>query len=302
MKQKPSLIVGLSLMAFAVVMVLFLQKKEDAPPAESPNQTNHTRISQRQEAGLTPHSPRERKEIDDMAQLERKKMTALWIENASASFALTKNFLIVDLSLSAQEVAELDQIFSRRESQLAGLLNGEAADDIESIRKICAILRNKGLREDLAGMLTPEKLAAFDANEATRERETIEARAYRDMAEINDLVSLTDSQKQQALAALLKSAPAHVEQEADTRAFLTLHYGQMLTDADSSAIRGMANMLDAALKYEMPADPYGSQPYQQWTQDKKTQRINSSLSALENTLDEEQLTRYRDYLETEPAW
>jgi hypothetical protein len=83
---------------------------------------------------------------------------------------------------------------------------------------------------------------------------------------------------------------------------MTLHYGQVLTDVDSSAIRGMSNMLDAALKYEMPADGLDNPSYQQWTEDNKTERINSSLSALQQILDEKQLTRYRKHLENEPAW
>jgi hypothetical protein len=296
------IISAISLMAIAVVMFLFHQKKADHPPAETRDQTSRTRASQRQEDSQASHSKQKRNERDEMAQLERTRLRTFWTNNASAGFALSKKNLIADLSLSAEEAAELDEIFARRESELADLLGGDDADDVETLRKICALLRNKDLREDLVGVLSPEKLATFDANEATRERETIEARAYRDMADINDVVPLTDSQKQQVLAALMKIAPATVEQEADARAFMTLHYGQMLTDVDSSVIRGLTHMTDAALKYELPAANPDSPPYQQWTQDNKTQRINNSLSVLQQILDEKQLTRYREHLEAEPAW
>jgi hypothetical protein len=154
----------------------------------------------------------------------------------------------------------------------------------------------------LAGVLSPEKLATFDANAATRERETIEARAYSDMADINSLVQLTDVQKEQLLAVLIKTAPAKVEQEADARAFMTLHYGQMLTDVDSSSIRGLANMISAGLKDEMPDFTVGSSQYQQWTRTNKTERIENELSALRNILDDKQLSRYREHLEAEPDW
>ena len=180
--------------------------------------------------------------------------------------------------------------------------SGEAADDGETMREICGLFRNKGLREDLAGILSAEKLATFDANEANRERETIEARAYREMADINAVILLTDNQKQPVLAALMKSAPARVEQEADARAFMTLHYGQMLTDVDSSSIRGLANMVSAGLNYEMPAVEIDSSHYQQWTQANKAERIGHELSILQPILDEDQITRYREHLEAEPAW
>lgn len=302
MKHKPTFIIGLTLVVVGVVMLLLTQKKGQPSPATTPDPTNLTRTSHRQQESQTAHSPRQRNEQEEMALLERKNMTALWTQNASAGFDLTKKYLVTDLNLSAEESSKLDQIFARRESEIAGLLNSNEADDVETMRKVCALLRNKGLREDLAAILSPEKLATFDANEAARERETIEARAYRDMAQINDVVSLTEVQKKQALAALMKSAPVNVEQEADTRAFMTLHYGQMLTDVDSSAIRGMSNMLDAALKNELSSADINGPYYEQWTQDNKTRRINNTLSALQNILDKKQLTRYQEHLEAEPAW
>jgi hypothetical protein len=302
MKQKPSFIIGLSIVTIAVVMFLFIQKKDAPSPLETRDQTSLTRASQRQDESQTAHSPRERKEREQTAQQESKKLTSFWTQNASAGFALSKKYLVTDLNLSAEESSKLDQIFARRESELADLLNGDAGDDVETMRKVCALLRNKGLREDLAGAISAEKLARFDADEADREHETIEARAYRDMADINAVVLLTDSQKQQALAALMKNAPEKMEHEADARAFMTLNYGQILTDVDSSSIRSLAAMLSAGAGDGMPDADIESSQYQQWVQANKTERIELELSALERILDEKQLTRYRDYLESEPAW
>ncbi len=211
-----------------------------------------------------------------------------------------------DLNLNAGQSAELERIFARREKELADLLAreqpGKAGIGQETFRKICALLRNIGLREDLAGVLSVQQLATFDANEANRARETVEARAYRDMADINAVVLLTDSQKQQALAALINNASAKVEQEADARAFMTLHYGQMLTDVDSSSIRGLSNMVSAGLKNDTPDTDIDSPQYQEWAQANKTKRIESELSSLQDILDEKQFTRYREHLENEPTW
>jgi len=236
----------------------------------------------------------------------KQEQLALWSQNASAGLAQAKKNLVEDLDLSAKEAMAVEIIFGRRALELSDLLSnmltGEAANDMEQFRKICALLRNKGLREDLAGVLSPQKLADFDANEATHERETIEARAYRDMADLNAVVLLTDSQKQQALAALIRNAPEKMEHEADTRAFMSLNYGQMLSDVASSSIRGLANMVSAGLNDEMPDVEIESPQYQQWAQKNKTERIENELSALKNILDEKQLARYREHLEAEPLW
>jgi hypothetical protein len=303
-------IIALSLAVIAAFIALFKYLKEDPSPARNVGtESSQTRSSDRQQEGISTESKEERLARAAREELVRKvkqKQLAFWSQNASAGLAQAKKNLTADLNLSAEEAAEVEKVFARRETELGGLLarmhSGEAADDTEHFRRICAFLRNKGLREDLVGVLSPQKLASFDANEANRGRETIEARAYRDMADINAVVLLTDSQKQQAFAALMKSAPARVEMEADTRAFMTLNYGQMLTDVDSSSIRGLANMVSAGLNYEMPAVEIDSSQYQQWTQANKAERIEHELSILQPVLDEDQLARYREHLEAEPAW
>jgi hypothetical protein len=310
MNSKKSSIIALSLVAIAAFIVWLNHSKDDPSPAmNAGTEASPPRNSDRKREGNSTETNEER-----LARVAREKMVrevkqkqlTFWSQNASAGLAQAKRNLVADLNLSAEETAEVEKVFARREAELAGLLaamhSGEVADDMEHFRRICALLRNKGLREDLLGVLSPPKLASFETNEANRASETIEARAYRDMADINAVVLLTDSQKQQALAALIKNAPAKVEQEADARAFMTLNYGRMLTDVDSSSIRGLSNLVSAGLNYEMPDVEIDSSQYEQWTQANKAERIANELSALQNILDEKQLARYREHLEAEPAW
>jgi hypothetical protein len=303
-------IIALSLVVIAAFIVLSKYLKNDPSPAmNADSEVIQIRNSDRNRQGNPAETNEERQaRITREKQVREVKQTQLtfWSQNASAGLAQAKENLVEDLDLPANEAAEVANIFARRELELSGLLakmhSGEPADDTEHFRKICALLRNKGLRDDLAGVLSPQYLATFDANETTRERETIEARAYRDMADLNAVVLLSDSQKQQALAALMKNAPEKMEHEADTRAFMTLNYGQMLADVDSSSIRGLTNMVNAGLNDEMPDIEIESSQYQQWAQDNKTKRIENELSALNKILDEKQLSRYREHLEAEPPW
>jgi hypothetical protein len=303
-------ILALSLVAIAVLIVLFNYLKDDPSPAmNAGTAASPTRNSERKRLGNPAETNEEgqaRITREEQVREVKQKQLTFWSQNAAAGLTQSKNNLVADLKLSAEEAAGVEKIFARRDTELASLLakmhSGEAAHDVETMREICALLRNKGLRKDLAAILSPEKLSTFDTNEANRERETIEASAYRDMANINAVVLLTDTQKQQVLAALMKNAPANVEHEADARAFMTLNYGQMLTDVDSSSIRGLANMVSAGLNYEMPDVDFDSSQYQEWTQTNKTERINNELSALQPILDEKQLARYREHLEAEPPW
>lgn len=310
MKSKTSVVIAVCLVVVAGFVVFSKHLKNvPSPSNDAVSGMSHPRNSDRKRENNPAESAEERNARVAREEVQREvkqKQLTFWSQNATAGLAQAKNHLVEDLELSAKEAMAVEIIFARREAELsellAKMLSGEAADDMEQFREICALLRNKGLREDLAGVLSPRELAAFDANETTRERETIEARAYRDMADLNAVVILTDFQKQQALAALIRNAPEVMEHEADTRAFMTLNYGQMLADVDSSSIRGLANMVSAGLKNEMPDANIESSQYQQWAKANKTERIDKELSALKNILDEKQLVRYREHLQAEPPW
>ena len=216
-------LIALSLVAIAASVALIHHLNQTPSPAVNQGEIP---IQPRQSPGKHKGSS-SLPATESLTQDAKQTQLDLWSKNGSAGLALSLKNLIADLQLSPEETAAVKQIFARRESELTALLtamySGEAADDRQQFMKICALLRNKGLRNDLASVLSASNLAAFDANEANRQRQSIEARAYRDMADINSVVLLSDSQKQQALAALINKAPDKVEHEADTRAFLTLN-------------------------------------------------------------------------------
>ena len=164
---------------------------------------------------------------------------------------------------------------------------------------ICALVRNKGLREDLENVLSEQQLQAFDEREERREQDTIEARAYRDLAKINAVVQLKDSQKQEVLGILLEQAPERIEQEADARAFMSLTYGELANTMDTFLVRGLGNMMNSDAG-QNPNVEYGSTEHQQSVQEQNATRIARELSSLKEVLDDDQLARYRKHLETEP--
>lgn len=236
-----------------------------------------------------------------LALVERDRLTAQWQEQASAGFAQTRKQLVADLGLEAARAAEVEKVFARREVELGRLLarmvSGE--DDQGIVPKVCALIRHKGLRGDLVGVLSEQQLAAFDERAAKRGREMVEARAYRDLAKINAVVQLADTQKQDVLGALLGQAPDKVEQEADARAFMSLTYGPLAADMDSSHMRGLANMLNQDEPDGGASPDFDSEEYRQRVEERNAERIESELSALRDVLDEKQLNRYREHLEAE---
>jgi len=301
---------ALGLVAIAASVALFHHLNQSPSPAVNPGTVpSPPRSSPAKHEGASSAPVNElatNPATETLAQEAKQKQLALWSKNAYAGLALSLKNLIADLPLSTEETAALTQIFARRDAELnrllTAMLSGNATNDSQHFTSICALLRNKGLREDLAGVLSTSNLATFDATEADRHHQSIEARAYRDMADINSVVLLSDAQKQQTLAALIKHAPSKIEQEADTRAFLTLHYGQSLNDVDPSSIRGLTNLANQLTSNPHATLDIDSPQFRQSSATTKADRIARDLSTLQNILDEKQIARYREHLESEPAW
>lgn len=311
MNPRKSSIIALSLVAVTAIIVFLNQSKDDSSQAMNagteagPPQDSKGKRAVRSTESKEDQAARVARE--QLAREEMKKEQASWLENASVSLAKSKKNLVADLELSAPEAAAVEQTFARREAELAGLIAqmkpSEGVDDLEVFRKVSALLRNKGLGEDLAGVLSAEKMARFQTNEADREREIFEARAYRDMADINAVVQLTDPQRQQVLAALVKNAPRKVEHEADALVFKTLLSGSYGTDSDPSQTRFLADLISAGMNKEISDDfDMYSPEFRQWKEAKRAEHMKSELSLLQEILDEKQLTRYREHLEAEWAW
>ena len=301
MTPKKSFIIALCLLGIAVGIVLPNRMGNSDPSTPDGNA-----VERHQHALESTEDRKEREAREALAQVERDKMTSLWMGRASDGFEQTRKHLVADLEIDADASGEVEKVFAKREKELASLLasmtSGEGGDDREIFRKICALIRNKGLREDLAGVLSKEQLAAFDAREAERGRESIEAKAYRDMADINAVVQLTDSQKQEVLGALMEQAPRKLEQEADARAFMSLTFGPLAAEMESSGFRGLTNMVAESMKEgSADIDIYGAE-YWKLVEEQKRERIGNELSGLQHILNETQLSRYREHLETEPAW
>jgi hypothetical protein len=222
------------------------------------------------------------------------------IKTASVSFSKTWQELTADLDLSAAQTSALSKVFKRREKELAQLLSGSdqafPGNDGETLKRICALLRHKGLRAELADLLSKEQLESFDRREERRVQSRLEARAYRDLAKVNEVAELSGEQKQEVFDALLKAAPAKVEEEANARAFMSLTYGPLAAEMDPSVVTQMTGLINPGADGQ-PDVAFGSGEYSKWQKEQQAGRIERELALLEEVLNSDQLTRYREHLE-----
>lgn len=244
---------------------------------------------------------RKRQETDrHQRPVELDPMTSQWLGMASEAFAQTKADLVADLALDAGAAAGLEKVFKRREEELAFLFQEMTTDGVSGgrdlLQEICGLLRHQGLRKDLAEFFSDDQLAAFDAREERRKREEVEARVYRDLAEINSVIRLTDAQKDEVLGVLVERAPGKIEREADARAFMSLTYGPLAATMDPSQVGMLAGLMNGeSLAIE------GGDPIPNGSVAARSGLIEEELADLATVLDDDQLARYRDYLDSRMA-
>ena len=312
MKPRTTIFIAISLLLIAGIVVLFKHKENAGSPANSTaaaNASGRTEALEDSAKGggsrrerTAPHSNAEMSAKLEAARIGRNHMVELWVKSAASTFEKTSQNLAADLGLSAEQAVKVDALFTSRKDQLAGMLTSlisdEAQDPHDTLRRITALMRNKGLREGLAGILTSAQLESFDAAEENSRREAIKARINRDFDSVNAVLTLTDPQKQTVLAALSASAAGKVEEEADARAFMSLSYGEMASIMDLSNLRGLAGALDPDLD-DVPNFTAGSAEYHDWMEKQRAERIEIELSPLRSVLDGNQIARYREHLEKE---
>lgn len=307
MPMKPQVTISLAtLLLVGAIIIIFYGNSRDESQATVSGETktpNSSSPSTGADAGAAPGSRAPRPVVDERVRQEQEKLAAQWMVEAGKGFSRTQKALEIDLGLSSDQKKQLDQVFARRSETLSELLSsmatGDHGDGKALIAEICALIRNKGLREDLTGILTAEQLEAFDAREQKKTGDTVEAHAYRDLAALNELVTLTPAQKNQALPVFIDQASTRYEEEADARAFMSLTYGPLAATMDSSYIRGLSNLLtmDGGLSGDFE---YGSQDHQNQIAQQEAERIDGVIERLGEVLDDDQLARYREHLESSP--
>lgn len=301
---------AISLLLIACIVALYKHKENAGLPANPSTTTNSSGRAELPDypaisngAGrerILPNRIEKRANAMEAHRIGRNFMVSTWLKCAASAFAKTSQSLALELNLSAKQTAEVDSLFASRKEHLAGMLASltanETEDPHEALRQITALVRNKGLRTDLAGILSSEQLATFDAAEANRQREAIETKTHSDMAAVNAVLTLTASQKPVVLAALSARAAEKVEEEADARAIMSLSYGEMAAVIDLSNVRGLAGALNENLD-DVPDFAYGSTEYHRWMENQRAERIERELSPLRHILDDNQFVLYREYLE-----
>lgn len=201
--------------------------------------------------------------------------------------------LTTELGLSAAQTASLKTALDARLNAFRTALKA-SEDEMAMLTKAGGIIRGIGLREEMAGFLSAEQLAAFDKNEAKAQQSQVESLAYTELSKLTPVLTLSEEQKDRVFELLKTSSAEKLNESPDARAFMALRVGQSPALMELTDLKE-ANFLHQTFEGPNPLD-VNSPEFREKALDVIGRQIEGKVAQLAPALDERQQQRYRDHL------
>ena len=209
--------------------------------------------------------------------------------------------LTAELGLGDAQVAGVKEVLDTRLKDFRASLDPEAEPGVspeqrerEMITKAGGLILGTGLRDDLAGVLSEEQLAAFDEREEKIWQSQVESLAYRELANIAPVLSLKEEQKDRVFELLQASSAEKLKADGDARAFMALMQNQASGKMDLADV-AEADFLSPALDGPNPLSPE-SPEFKKQILEVVGGQIRKQVELLAPVLDPGQEQRYHDHL------
>ncbi|GAA5478190.1 hypothetical protein [Haloferula helveola] len=202
--------------------------------------------------------------------------------------------LVAALGLDAGQEAELRTFFDKRRRALTAMwAGGDAEKGMEAMRE-------DKLDDFLADLLSPDQHETYDELKATERSREVEAAALKDLAGITRSVDLRPDQRDAVYDILHKEAAERIERRAESG------QGSMMTMFGNEIGFGSeTDFMDFSGVFEGMDEGNGEVPDQQAIvqriREAQQKKIDEQVGRFEGVLDEGQLTKYRETLESKAS-
>lgn len=209
--------------------------------------------------------------------------------------------LTTEIGLSDTQVAALKTVLEARVNAFRTSFDQQPAPGVspetrekEMLTKAGSIIRGAGLREELAGILAEQQLAAFDGRENKVWQSQVESLSYRELSKLTPVLKLSEDQKDQVFERLQISSAEKLKQDGDVRAFMALMQNQAPNKMELTDF-AEADFLSAAMNGPNALSPDSPEFKKQITEVVGGQ-IRKQVELLAPVLDQAQQQRYHDHL------
>lgn len=202
--------------------------------------------------------------------------------------------IVEELGLTdAQAQALKTHVETTLESFDGGMLEGmDGPPDPEKIGALAALLKGEGLAEVLGAALSGDQRQGLEGVLERERRNNIEARALKDLSKLQRTLDLEPGQRDQVYAVLMDDAEEWLGRQSDTDLVMREMMSGMGMEMDFGD-------MDMSMVFGQDTDTTDPAEMMRRMRDAQEQQLEARVERLRPVLDEPQLERYRESLESQ---
>lgn len=238
---------------------------------------------------------------DEEATAEAREMGNRWqkamIDRQRKKFDARIGRMVADLGLDAAQEAQLREFFDGKLAQIGDKMKGENQGDFGVAKELAALMRGEGLDEQLERILNPDQQEEYLAMKEKERVTKLDSKALKNMAKVNEVVSLRPDQKEAVYDLLYEDAEKELDANKDASGFMSVFTEGMGIEIDTDSLgitEAIQVQMESAESGEPQPDP---KAWMKAVRESQQQRIDEKVERLAPVLDEQQLGQYRSHLE-----
>ena len=267
-------------------------KASAAMQAPASTETKESRITTR----ATSTTPREEssapKASSNVIESDSPEFMKMIEKQQKAKFDARITRLVKELNLTPAQEAELRKLWKKKAEGIAALIQGE--EGMESAEEIASVMTGSGIEDTLEPLLTDEQKEALAELQQRELDNRVESRALKGLAKLSFL-DLRPEQKDAMMELLYEQAEEKEKSPGAESAVMGMVTGSLGLDIDIDDL-GLEEIIGEQIEEgDEPANPAD---FMARLQENQQRRIDEKVAALEPVLDDDQLERYRESLES----
>jgi len=239
--------------------------------------------------------PETQKQIEKSQERQKKMMR----EQLGKKFNLKIATMVKELGLDATQEKALRAFFDKQLDLLSSSNPMENISDPDSMKKMAAAMRGDGLDDYMKDFLSEEQMEGLDTFQKRQQKNKIEGKALKDLSTIQQVLDLTDDQRDSVYNVLVEDAEKSIANQSDANVVMGGMMKSMGLDMDMGEMdMGSLIALELPENQEEEVDKVSIITKMK---DDRAKKIDTKVERMASVLDDAQLKQYRNHLESKGA-
>jgi len=238
--------------------------------------------------------PETKKRIEEAQERQKKIMS----EQLGKKFNLKIATMVKELGLDATQEKALRAFFDKQIDLLSSSNPMENMSDPDSMKMMAAAMRGDGLDDYMKDFLSEEQMEGLDTFQKRQQKNKIEGKALKDLSTIQQVLDLSDDQRDAVYNVLVEDAEKSIANQSDANVVMGGMMKSMGLDMDMGEM-DMGSLM--ALESPQNEEKVDKASIITKMKDDRAKKIDTKVERMASVLDDAQLKQYRNHLESKGA-